>query len=392
VLRRDPNHPAALHFLGLTRFKLGQRDDAIGMIRRAVAIDPGRVLAGLDLAVALRDTGECEAALKAYRQAIESVPAAETGAMERFEELQFDGSSAHTSFMQLLPVPSSAEAVPPLEDLEFSVDRGEYAFNFLDSRYRASVRYGGSRAPHALLFDLIDSQRSRYADFIDEIAPIAGDLAKIPLQAAYGESEPFWLNTWFPPLDAVALFATIHQRKPNLFIEIGSGMSTKFARKAISTCGIETRIVSIDPKPRSNVDALVDETVRAPLEDIDPGLFTQLQPNDVLFIDSSHRAFQNSDVTVFFLDILPTLAPGVVVHLHDVYLPYDYPTGYLRRLWNEQYLLATALLSGQGRFEVLFPGWFVSCDSELSARLREKLGAGPLAGLGLHGASFWFRV
>jgi hypothetical protein len=80
------------------------------------------------------------------------------------------------------------------------------------------------------------------------------------------------------------------------------------------------------------------------------------------------------------------------VHLHDVYLPYDYPTGYLRRLWNEQYLLATALLSGQGRFEVLFPGWFVSCDSELSGRLREKLDAGPLAGLGLHGASFWFRV
>src|SRR5262245_40276154 len=158
VLRRDPNHPAALHFLGLTRFKLGQRDDAIGMIRRAVAIDPGRVLAWLDLAVALRDTGESEAALKAYRQAIESVPAAETDAMERFEELQFDGSSAHTSFMQLLPVPSSAEAVPPLEDLEFSVDRGEYAFNFLDSRYRASVRYGGSRPPHALLFDLIDSQ------------------------------------------------------------------------------------------------------------------------------------------------------------------------------------------------------------------------------------------
>jgi hypothetical protein len=298
VLRRDPNHPAALHFLGLTKFKLGQSDDAIGLIRRALAIEPRRVLAWLDLAVALRNTGRSAAALNAYRQAIENVSATESGAEDGFDELRFDGSSSHTSFMQMLPVPASAEEVPPLEHLQFSVDRGEYCFGFLDYRYRASVRYGAGRPPHALLFDLIDSERGRYAKFVDGIAHV--DLAKIPLQADYAGSEPFWLNTWFPPLDAVTLFAMMRQRKPNIFIEVGSGMSTKFARKAISTYGLGTRIISVDPKPRSKIDSLVDETVRAALEDVDPRLFCQLQADDVLFIDSSHRAFQNSDVTFSF--------------------------------------------------------------------------------------------
>ena len=187
------------------------------------------------------------------------------------------------------------------------MDRGKYSLKFLDYTYRASVRYGGGRPPHAGLFNLIGSERERYANFIDEVTRLADDFAKIPLQGDYSGLEPFWLNTWFPPLDGMALFGMLRRRKPSVFIEIGSGMSTKFARKAISTYGLETRIISIDPAPRNQIDVLVDETVPAGLEDVDQKLFSQLQANDFLFIDSSHRAFQNSDVTVLFLEILPAL-------------------------------------------------------------------------------------
>src|SRR5262249_45397046 len=145
-------------------------------------------------------------------------------------------------------------------------------------------------------------------------------------------------------------------------------------------------------EPRNEIEPLIDEAVRRPLEDVDLQLFSELDAGDFLFFDGSHRALQNSDVTVFFLDVLPKLKPGVVVHLHDIYLPYDYPTGHLRRLWNEQYLLAMTLLYGARQFELLFPSWFVTCDKELVAQARQIFGTSPLSGLSMHGASFWLRM
>src|SRR5262249_55639129 len=161
-----------------------------------------------------------------------------------------------------------------------------------------------------------DSRRTAYSDFIGEIAQFQADFTRISVQGAYADLAPFWLNTWLPPLDAMALFAMLCRRKPGNFVEIGSGMSTKFARHAISAHGLPTRIISIDPEPRNEIEPLIDEAVRRPLEDVDLQLFSELDAGDFLFFDGSHRALQNSDVTVFFLDVLPKLKPGVVVHLH----------------------------------------------------------------------------
>ena len=121
-------------------------------------------------------------------------------------------------------------------------------------------------------------------------------------------------------------------------------------------------------------------------------MFETLSAGDVFFLDSSHRSFQGSDVTVFFLEILPRLKPGVIVHIHDVYLPEDYISGHIRRMWNEQYLLATALLFGARRFEILFPSWFVMRDPELIGFANALLRKGPLEGVDLYGASFWMRM
>lgn len=120
-------------------------------------------------------------------------------------------------------------------------------------------------------------------------------------------------------------------------------------------------------------------------------MFDELNPGDIFFLDSSHRAFQGSDVTVFFLEILPRLKPGVIIQIHDIYLPGDYVSGHLHRLWNEQYLLATALLFGRNGFEVLFPCWFVGQDPDLSRQAADLLRKGTLTDLNLYGASFWMR-
>lgn len=337
VLAAEPDQPAALHLLGVTTCKLGRNEEGIALIRRAIEIQPERSAARSDLAVALRNT------------------------------------------------------TPQGSDAAYSVDRAEHKFKLIDYQYCAQIRYGAGRVPHPQLSGIMDEGRARYAAFIEQAAPFHADFAAIALDGDYAGLAPFWHNTWFPPLDGMALHTILCDSNPALFIEIGSGISTKFARRAIAGHGLRTRVISIDPQPRNQIDRLADHNIRAPLESVDQQIFDELGENDILFLDSSHRAFQNSDVTTFFLEVLPRLKPGVIVHLHDIYLPYDYPSGHLWRLWNEQYLLATALLYGGKTLEILFPCWYVSQDPELSALTNASLRKGALAGLSVHGASFWMR-
>lgn len=93
-------------------------------------------------------------------------------------------------------------------------------------------------------------------------------------------------------------------------------------------------------------------------------IFEDLGPGDMLFVDNSHRCLPNSDVTVFFMDILPRLKPGVFIHLHDICLPWDYPVAVAQDAYSEQYLLATALLMRK-RSKTILPNHFVSRTPEL---------------------------
>ena len=88
----------------------------------------------------------------------------------------------------------------------------------------------------------------------------------------------------------------------------------------------------------------------------------------------------SSDVVVLWLDILPRLKPGVFVHIHDIFLPYDYPPDWVDRYYTEQYLLAVALLAPQSAFEIVLPNQFVIKDAELSRQLAEQLGPAPREG------------
>ncbi len=180
---------------------------------------------------------------------------------------------------------------------------------------------------------------------------------------------------------------------PKNYIEIGSGSSTKFAKKAIEDFNIGTYITSIDPEPRSEINILCDEIIRKPAESVSLDLFKKLDKNDILFIDNSHRSFMNSDATVVFLDILPRLKSGVLVHIHDIFLPNDYPPHWTERYYNEQYLLAAYLLAGGNKFEVVFPSYFISQNHNLSKIIGNLIpNTNGYQKVSKGGGSFWLRI
>ena len=355
MLAETPDHPHAQRFLGVTLFKLGRRDEGVELLRQATADPDTPPKAWGDLAAALHRMGASDEAAEAYGRAVHGPP-----------------------------------TTPPA-DIAFATERAVHEFKLSDYPYRATVRYGAGRPPHSRLFELIDAQRETYARQLAAVAEIQADFADIAWNGHYDSADPFWLNGWFPPLDGMVLTSLLRQSNPSRFVEIGSGVLTKFAHRAVRRYGLQTKLISIDPQPRNEIDALCDQVLRKPLETCDPAMVDVLDPGDIFFLDSSHRAFQGSDVTAFFLDILPRLKPGVIVQIHDIYLPDDYIGGHVERLWNEQYLLAAALLFGANAFEILFPAWYAGQDPALAAYAADLFRGGPLDGLYLYGASFWLR-
>jgi hypothetical protein len=208
------------------------------------------------------------------------------------------------------------------------------------------------------------------------------------------ENQPAWNNDYLPGLDIMALYTLVSHFRPARYIEIGSGNSTKVARKAIRDNGLPTTILSIDPFPRAHIDHLADEIIREPLEKISDirSITDQLNPNDILFIDNSHRCLPNSDATVCFLEILPMLRPGVIVEFHDIYLPWDYPPFMCDRFYSEQYVLAAFLLANPEKYRPLFPAWHISQTPELTGMLREIWNHPVMEGVEVHGGSFWIQI
>jgi hypothetical protein len=240
----------------------------------------------------------------------------------------------------------------------------------LDYPIEPRPRYGWGRPEHSGLAALLGWGFGQYRDQLKAFLDFAPLLCRIPKQRSDRDPvTPYWLNSALPGLDAVALYGFIASRRPRLYVAVGVGHSTCFARRAIADHGSRTRILGIDIAPDAGADEVCDELIVSPLEDLAPEIFDQLQAGDILFVDNSHRALMNSDVTVVFLDILPRLRPGVIVQLHDIALPFDYPPEWTDRFYSEQYVLGAALLAGATRFQVLLPNAYVSMRSQLSSIL-----------------------
>jgi predicted O-methyltransferase YrrM len=235
----------------------------------------------------------------------------------------------------------------------------------VDYEIRSAPRYGYGKPPHAKLFDILDRYRSDYAELLQQFLQFTSDFEKIPVQEPDDPKMPYWQNRYFLGPDPVSLYSIACLNNPKSYIEIGSGNSTKFIRKAIQDHGLRTRIVSIDPHPRAEIDLLCDDVRREHLEEMDLAVFSGLEAGDILFVDGSHRVFMNSDVSVVFLEILPMLPSGVLIYIDDIYLPYDYPPVWIPRYYSEQYMLAVLLLNDPGRYRILLPGTFVEYDPDL---------------------------
>ncbi len=261
----------------------------------------------------------------------------------------------------------------------------EYA---VDSRPRWD-----NQTPNPFLYEVIDRRRPTYRSNLQALAAYTADFLRISAHPnAGGLSDPHWVNGWLPGLDSVALYGFLAIHKPKHYVEVGSGNSTKFARRAIADHKLPTQILSIDPCPRAEINDICDQTIRQPAESVPLEVFDILGPDDVLFIDSSHRVFMNSDATALFLDVLPRLKPGVLVQVHDVTLPYDYPAAWTGRYYSEQYLLAAYLLARGEMFDIELANTFVSDDPELSQVLASLWARPQFAGVERHGSSFWFRM
>lgn len=251
-------------------------------------------------------------------------------------------------------------------------------------------RYGWGHAPHQHLYDLIARNRDAYRTRLNSFVDLADYLLAIPAcPEESAPAEPCWSNTWYTGLDATSLYCILATGNAKRYVEVGSGNSTKFARRAIIDHHLSTSITSVDPVPRAEIDSICDMLIRQPLQDTDLSLFSELEPGDVVLVDGSHRSLPNSDVTVMFLEVLPALKPGITVGFHDIFLPYDYPPDWWNRYYSEQYILGAYLLAEGSHFTIIMPNTFACNDPELMGILKPLHDDPRTAGVGMYGNSFW---
>jgi hypothetical protein len=249
-------------------------------------------------------------------------------------------------------------------------------------------RWGFGKPAHQGLSEVLHANNPSYAGLLDRFRSLTPLLESVAKTGNDDDPTPNWTNGWFENLDAIALMGMLAERRPAKYFEIGSGNSTRFARHVINALDLDTTLTSLDPHPRVGIDKICDTVVRKRLEDCDLSLFDNLKAGDILFFDGSHRTFTNSDVTVFFLEVMQRLKPGVLMHIHDIFLPWDYLPEWRKRMYSEQYILAAMLLCGKPGFTVTFPNFYVCQDPDL--RRKVEAITDPL-GLRAQGWSFWIE-
>lgn len=204
----------------------------------------------------------------------------------------------------------------------------------------------------------------------------------------------FLANDQFTWLDARSLFAFMCEFRPSRIIEVGSGYSTSIMIDVNSRfLDSSTCITCIEPYPRpvlrKSLASGGADLVQQKVQDVDPSFFDQLERGDFLFIDSSHVVKTGSDCAYLYLEVLPRLNPGVLIHIHDIFLPFEYPKRWVieeNRSWNEQYIL-NALLTHSRGFQVIFGSAYVAALHREKA--SKAVSANPEFGVG--GGSFWIE-
>jgi predicted O-methyltransferase YrrM len=223
------------------------------------------------------------------------------------------------------------------------------------------------------------------------IRNLAGFYNELPFPRQQSPEARYWFENWaYSYSDAIFLYSMLRHLQPRRVIEVGSGFSSAAMLDTADRWLPDTAFTFIDPDT-ATLDALLRPAdrarvtvMRARLQDVPLTTFDALAANDILFIDSTHVSKTGSDVNRILFDILPRLAPGVHIHFHDVFYPFEYPKEwvYEGRAWNEDYILR-AFLEFNDSFEiVLFGTWLARFHRELLDELMPMTRENP-------GGSLW---
>jgi predicted O-methyltransferase YrrM len=200
-------------------------------------------------------------------------------------------------------------------------------------------------------------------------------------------------NEMFPRLDAWMLQGMLRHTRPERVIEVGCGWSSLVtARVNREYLEGAVHFTCIEPYPPEFLGAGIDgitELLETSVEEVPIDRFLTLEAGDVLFIDTSHTLKTGGDVDFLLNEVLPRLAPGVVIHIHDIFLPWDYPPEWVMagRAWNEQYAVRS-FLTFNSQFEILIGvKWLICFCSDV---LEASVPGFPELTMD-SGASLWIR-
>ncbi len=233
---------------------------------------------------------------------------------------------------------------------------------FIPHRYAPLLPPPGDQPPYPAIERLFDAASPTFKSVLDTVD--ANATALEGLKNLFDQS-------WFPTLDAAVAYALVRERKPQHIIEVGSGHSTRVLSRALGGVG---EIVAVDPDPRADIIDLPGvRVVPSTLQATPLSLFEGLKAGDALFIDSSHILMPGSDVDILLNRVLPSAPAGLLVHIHDIFLPFDYPAIWGWRAYNEQQGVVPLLTTGAYK-PVFASAW-------VERRLADRLAASVVSRL-----------
>lgn len=255
---------------------------------------------------------------------------------------------------------------------------------FIPYRYADRLPGPGARGPYPAAEARLARAEGRFRDLLEDLGRYQAALEAIGQDPP---PAPRWNQDWFPRLDAAIAYALVRRERPSRIVEVGSGHSTRFLARAVADEGLTCRITAVDPAPRADLSELPVELLRESLPAAGEEPFRALEPGDVLSIDSSHILMPGSDADYLYGRVLPGLPPGVLVQIHDVFLPDDYPAAWDWRGYNEQLAVLQLVLGAE--WDVLFASHYAATRMA-QAVAESAAGSLPLAD-GAVESSLWLK-
>jgi len=303
-----------------------------------------------------------------------------------------------TVFNIIEPIIKNIDVIKNIDDWDTKNDLfdriEEVGYHLLPVHYYSPIpskqellNFDFNKSPYNLAYDFKEKFQ---LELLNKFARYNEELYDIPIKQQR-EDEYAWENPAFWPFDAIVYYSFIREFKPSVVVEVGSGYSSLMAAKAL----VENKkgmLKCVEPYPyeflKKGFKGLTN-LIEKRVQDVDVDVFMEMKKNDILFIDNTHVCKTGSDVNYLILEILPILNPGVIIHFHDIYLPYEYPKSWLidkKLFWNEQYLL-NAFMMFNNSFEVMLTNFLIG---------RKHVGkfknAFPcIANYAEGGGSFWIR-